>query len=328
MAAKPKEDNETVPVFIIPIVNRPPEDVFPTIPDAKTKSVDLQAVLDDKTPGVNNHDNIPTLLYRYYLWKKVEKSNVDNFKEYFTGICNVLCTSESKKSMANHFSLWEAYKKVNITDQENKFIVVIEDENTLFDSNFLTEVITAMYKKNIDILQLKETLYNGNTRSLLLAQDSKNTIYTYTGGYDFCLSAYIIRISKMKELITSILNMGGISTSLNFEMTRLEKDLNINRQVLNEAYKFVESDKKSLSHKRIENMKSSIWNRLGLWASNRFPHLSYIMTNPLFSFFGLFDITVLGVCIILFTIILMIFNVNSNLLWFIAGALFTYVVYN
>ncbi|QHR82613.1 MV heparin binding surface protein [Brazilian porcupinepox virus 1] len=327
MSGKQDEIDVTIPVFIIPIVGRSLPYVFSDITEEELKKIrypPIETVLEDKTPGFVDHEKKPNILYRYYLWNKV-KDNINNFKDYFTGLCNSVCTSENKTSIVNHFSLWEAYNIVNINDKEDKFIMVVEDSNTVLNINDITEIIKSMYEKNIDILQLREILYNGNTRKLL-NKDGDTTMYTYNGGYDFSLSAYIIRISKMKELITAIMNMGGVSTSLSFEMYRLENELKINRQVLNDANKFVKSDKRELSNMRLDNMKSGIWNRLGSWTADRFPDFYYFISQPLFSFFGIFDVTILGVIIILIITIILIFNVNSNLIWFLCGILFTYII--
>ncbi|PWG68446.1 hypothetical protein DEM28_24145, partial [Enterobacter mori] len=64
-----------------------------------------------------------------------------NFTEYFSGLCNALCTKEAKSSIAKHFSLWKSYADADIKNSENKFIVVIEDDNTLKDSIIIHNII-------------------------------------------------------------------------------------------------------------------------------------------------------------------------------------------
>ncbi|RAX32186.1 UNVERIFIED_CONTAM: hypothetical protein DQE83_26315 [Escherichia coli] len=182
-----------------------------------------------------------------------------------------------------------------------------------------------MQEKNIDIFQLRETFHNSNSR-ILFNQENNNFMYSYTGGYDFTLSAYVIRLSSAIKIINEIIKNKGISTSLSFEMYKLEKELKLNRQVLNDSSKYILHNTKYLSKKRANEMKNGIWNRVGKWMAHRFPDFSYYVSHPLVSFFGIFDISIIGALIILFIIIMIIFNLNSKLLWFLAGMLFTYII--
>uniref|UniRef100_A0A3G2M162 Fusion protein n=2 Tax=Swinepox virus TaxID=10276 RepID=A0A3G2M162_SWPV len=315
-----------IPVYVIPKVGRAYQDVIPDIVPTQTRYQEVDNVKDYSNYLEKNNINIQ-LTYKYFLWNKVIKSpgGIDDFKEYFSGLCSIICTTETKTSVANHFSLWDAYAKANIKDPEKKFIVVLEDENKLHDLITIHRCIKSMLEKEIDIIQLREVFTNSNAR-VLLNQENNDSIYSYTGGYDFSLSAYIIRLSSAIKIIEDIKKIKGVSTSLSFEMYRLEKELNINRQVINDAIKYVSYDTRYLSNKRVDEMRNGLWNRLGKWMSNRFPDMSYILTHPLFSFFGLFDITVIGVVIILFIILMLIFDVNSKLLWFLSGIGFTYIV--
>ncbi|AYC44768.1 IMV envelope protein p35 [Moosepox virus GoldyGopher14] len=318
-----------VSVFIIPIVGRSGFDVIPDMQLESSSAKDIYEInKEDKTPGFSlEKDKDLSFSYKYYNWKRVEHSGgIENFKEYFSGFCNFMCTSEIKESIVKHFSLWESLAQASILDKENKFIFVIEDDNTLYDIITLHRCIYSMQEKNIDFLQMREILHNNNVRTLFNQEPNKETMYSYTGSYDFSLSAYIIRLSTATELIHEILKMNGISTSLGFEMYRLENEKGLNRQVLNDASTYLEHNIKYISDKRVKDMRNGIWNRIGKWISTRFPDFAYILSHPLFSFFGLFDVTIIGVLIILFIIIMAIFDVNSKLLWFIAGILFTYII--
>nr|AHB72720.1 P32 [Sheeppox virus] len=320
-----------IPLYVIPIVGREISDVVPELKsdnDIFYKKVDT--VKDFKNSDVNfflkdKKDDI-SLSYKLLIWEKVEKSGgVENFTEYFSGLCNALCTKEAKSSIAKHFSLWKSYADADIKNSENKFIVVIEDDNTLKDSIIIHNIIIEMQEKNIDIFQLRETFHNSNSR-ILFNQENNNFMYSYTGGYDFTLSAYVIRLSSAIKIINEIIKNKGISTSLSFEMYKLEKELKLNRQVLNDSSKYILHNTKYLSKKRANEMKNGIWNRVGKWMAHRFPDFSYYVSHPLVSFFGIFGISIIGALIILFIIIMIIFNLNSKLLWFLAGMLFTYIV--
>ncbi|AAR07430.1 74L [Yaba monkey tumor virus] len=311
-----------VPIYVIPIVNRNIKSVIPEYDS--NKDIELDKVKDDTKPIVGK--SLTEISYNYYIWKKVENSGgVENFKDYFSSLCNMVCSQELKTSLSKHFSLWEQYTNVEIKDPEKKFFVVLEDDNTLHDLTTLHICISSMFEKKIDILQLREIMYNNNVRTLL-NQGYKQSMYSYTGGYDFSLSAYIIRVSTAMALINNIKSNGGISASLNFELSKIENDLKINRQVLNDSSTYITHDTRFVSYKRVDEKRNKMLNRLENWVAGRFPDAYYTVTHPLFSFFGLFDINIVGVITILLILILFIFEVNSKFLWFLSGAMFSYII--
>ncbi|WGD01359.1 m71l [Myxoma virus] len=315
-----------VSVYVIPVTERDPFEVIPDVKEEGKRFAEVSDVKKDAKAGGINDPTKVSFYYNYYVWRKVERSGgVDNFKDYFSGLCNLLCTSESRNSMARHFSLWEEYVKTPVKDPNSVYIVVLEDDTTLLDLTTIHKTITSMVEKNIDILQLRETLHNSNARNILY-QGASESMHSYTGGYDFSLSAYIIKISAATRIVEEIIRTKGISTTLSYEMYKMERALQINRQVLNEASAYVQHNTLYVSNKRVNEMKHGLWNRVSQWMSGKFPNIAYFLSHPVVSFFGLFDITILGVSIVLFIILLLVFGINSKLLWFLAGTLITYIV--
>ncbi|CAC21312.1 74L protein [Yaba-like disease virus] len=321
-----KNNNEMlldVPIYIIPIVNRGVKSVIPEY-EADKKNVEIDEIKDD-SKSITGKD-LTAIAYEYYIWKRVEHSGgIESFKDYFSSFCNIICSQELKTSVSKHFSLWEQYAKANIKDPEKKFFVVLEDDNTLHDLTTIHVCISSMIEKNIDILQLREIMYNNNVRTLL-NPGYKQAMYSYTGGYDFSLSAYIIRVSTAIRFINEIKSKGGVSASLNFELSKIENDLKVNRQVLNDSSIYVTHDARFVSYKRVDENRNKMLNKIENWIAGRFPNAYYTITHPLFSFFGLFDINIVGMITILLILILFIFEVNSKLLWFLSGAMFSYVI--
>nr|WGO62701.1 IMV heparin binding surface protein [Wadden Sea poxvirus] len=308
-----------IPVYIIPIVNVDPNNVIINI-NENNEDVDAVETVSNNIDTVQNDKN--SYKYTYYSWKKFDNNGgLINFKRYFSGFCNTMCSEEIKASLAQHFSLWESC--LNIDNLENKFIIVIEDDNIINETIDFTIFLNSMIKNNIDILQLREIFYNGNIRNRI---NDDPPIYTYNGGYDISLSAYIIRLTKAVDLIKEIQSIGGISTGLYLELYKIEKDKNINRQILNNSSDYITNDSRLLVSKRIYKMKDGFWNRIGIWMAKRFPNITFTLTNPLFSFFGLFDINVIGIIIISIITILLMFDINSKTLWLISGAMITYII--
>lgn len=99
--------------------------------------------------------------------------------------------------------------------------------------------------------------------------------------------------------------------------------MKINRQIMDNSAKYVEHDPRLVAEHRFETMKPNFWSRIGTVAAKRYPGVMYTFTTPLISFFGLFDINVIGLIVILFIMFMLIFNVKSKLLWFLTGTFVT-----
>ncbi|QDJ95029.1 IMV heparin-binding surface protein [Hypsugopox virus] len=333
-----KEENYNIPIIILPIVNRRAENVI-TDPAFHTTETGVLSVTVTKTENAGDivkcfekpklmsaTTNVNTSLYKFFEWEKVSKTSVEAFTKFFSPFCNSICTSEAKLSMANHFSLWEDLASTNNmkTVHHDEYVVVVENDNSMLNIPILYTLIESMKEHKIDILQLREAMYSGGSRDLLHSSDP--VLYSYKGAYDINLSGYVIKIATMLKYIEEIKKIGGISTGLYFEMSKIEQDSNINRHILNDAKQYMKHETRYISNKRIGNMKNGLWNRVGNWLAKRFPDATYLLTMPLFSFFNIFDVTLLGVLIIIYILMLLIFDVHSKLLWFGAGAAFTYVI--
>ncbi|ASK51279.1 IMV heparin-binding surface protein [Eptesipox virus] len=329
---------DNIPIIILPIVDRAAEDV---VVDPAFHNTESGALINTISKTENAGDIIKCFdtekklsssvttninsIYKFFEWQRVSKTSVEGFTKFFSPFCNSICTSEAKLSMANHFSLWDDLASTNSmkTVHHDKYVVVVENDISMLNVPILYTLIESMKNHNIDILQLREALYSGGNRDIL---SSEPALYSYKGAYDISLSCYIIKIATMLKYIEEIKKIGGISTGLYFEMSKIEQDVEINRHILNDASEYVKHEPRFLSNKRISNMRNGLWNRVGNWLSKRFPDITYLLTMPLFSFFNLFDVTLLGVLIIIYIFILIIFNVSSKLMWFSAGTAFTYVI--
>lgn len=233
-----------------------------------------------------------------------------------------MCTEETKRNIARHLALWDSNFFTELENKKVEYVVIVENDNVIEDITFLRPVLKAMHDKKIDILQMREII-TGNKVKTELVMDKNHTIFTYTGGYDVSLSAYIIRVTTALNIVDEIIKSGGLSSGFYFEIARIENEMKINRQILDNAAKYVEHDPRLVAEHRFENMKPNFWSRIGTAAAKRYPGVMYAFTTPLISFFGLFDINVIGLIVILFIMFMLIFNVKSKLLWFLTGTFVT-----
>ncbi|AUL80531.1 hypothetical protein [Vaccinia virus] len=153
--------------------------------------------------------------------------------------------------------------------------------------------------------------------------DKNHAIFTYTGGYEVSLSAYVIRVTTALNIVDEIIKSRGLSSGFYFEIARIENEIEINRQLLDDDAQYVEHDPRLVGEHRFENMKPNFWSRIGTAATKRYPGVMYAFSTPLISFFGLFDINVIGLVLILFIMFMLIFDVKSKLLWFVIGTFLT-----
>ncbi len=314
----PNPTNEDVHIYIIPVVGRKQGEVFPNFKseDDEYRRRKRYAGEDDPLPKQG--------AFSITTWNVAD--DVKDYHHFFSNLCLSVCPEETKALFAHHLSLWEqlADTKKNGEDNTNKFAVIIEDDNTMEDHTVLGKFITGMKEKKIDILQLREMFFNSNVRSILTKEP---TTYSYEGGYDINLSAYIIRLSALEKMHREIVDGGGISGGMYLDLVRVENSTETKRHILNQADNYIKHDPKLRAVRRVQDMDFGIWRRLGGWLSVRYPKTVFYLTTPLFSFFGLFDVNIMGLLIVLLIIILLAFDVRSRLIWAITGALTTSIIH-
>ncbi|AEN03670.1 immunodominant IMV surface protein [Yokapox virus] len=319
------EQGSKTPVIIIQVVDRPANDSFPNYPKKDPKK-NIVAFKDDYVYPVDkmrksNDDHTYYDDFYFATWKGDVK-NIDNYSKFFSGFCNKMCTLETKSMIMKHLSLWESKQFLELQKSKIEYVLIVENDNIIEDISFIGPVIDAMQKKKIHILQMKEIMAGSRIKTELL-NEGDHIIYSYRGGYDVSLSAYIINVNTAINLANEIVKSGGISSGFYFEIGRLENELNINRQIMDDSVSYVHHDPRLLTEQRFDKMKPNFWSRMGKALSKRFPAVMYISTTPLISFFGLFDINVIGLVAILFMMFMLIFDMKSRILWFLAGTIIT-----
>ncbi|AOP31579.1 imv heparin binding surface protein [Skunkpox virus] len=315
------------PIIVVPVIDRKPSETFPNvhehIDDKKFNNVeDGDVIRPEKLIVVAKDDPDHYKDYVFIQWTGGNIRNDDKYTHFFSGFCNTMCTDETKRNIARHLALWDSKYFTELESKKVEYAVIVENDNVIEDITFLRPVIKAMGEKKIDILQMRE-LIAGNKVKTELVMEKDHAIYTYTGGYDVNLSAYIIRVTTALNIVDEIVKSGGLSSGFYFEIARIENEMKINRQIMDNSAKYVEHDPRLVAEQRFENMKPNFWSRIGLAAAKRYPGVMYAFTTPLISFFGLFDINVIGLIVILFIMFMLIFNVRSKLLWFLTGTFVT-----
>ncbi|AKJ93730.1 imv heparin binding surface protein [Raccoonpox virus] len=316
-----------IPIIVIPVIDRDPSETFPNshehIEDEKFNDVeDDDVIRPEKYIVVAKDDPDHYKDYAFIQWRGGNIRNDDKYTHFFSGFCNTMCTDETKRNIARHLALWDSKYFIELEDKKVQYAVIVENDNVIEDITFLRPVIKAMDEKKIDILQMRE-LITGNKVKTELVMEKDHAIFTYTGGYDVSLSAYIIRVTTAINIVDEIIKSGGLSSGFYFEIARIENEMKINRQIMDNSDKYVEHDPRLVAEQRFETMKPNFWSRIGLAAAKRYPGVMYAFTTPLISFFGLFDINVIGLIVILFIMFMLIFNVRSKLLWFLTGTFVT-----
>ncbi|ANS71161.1 imv p35 heparan binding surface protein [Pteropox virus] len=287
------------------------------------------------TPPSPSGDHVITVT----LWH-VTKDDLEHDKDYphfFSNSCKALCANETKYRLTQHFSLWEHYvneidkskqqKTPPPPDPENEFVIIVEDDNTVLKPELLKPLIMAMKSQKIDIIQFGDTVTAPGLSPINLTLLVQNPpIYGYVGGIDFSLSAYIVRLSALYGIYKNIINTGGSSAGLSFEISKIESELNLTRYVVSNPSEILRHEPYYVIQKRLGGMSGCFWQKLGLWLSKWYPKLVYFSTTPIFSIMGLFDVNVVDIIILIYIAFLIIFYVRSPFLWFIAGLLLTAII--
>ncbi|AST09494.1 IMV heparin binding surface protein [NY_014 poxvirus] len=320
------EQGKKIPIVIIPVVDRPPNQTFPNYPteDANKRLLSFSDEYVYPMADIIKQENDPNHYndYHFATWNGGDIRKMDKYAKFFSGFCNTMCTLETKTHILKHLSLWDSSQFLELQKSKIDYVVIIENDNTIEDITFIRPVIDAMSKNKIEILQMREVMIGSRVKTELVTT-KEHTIYSYSAGYDISLSAYIINVDAAIKLVNEIVKSGGVSSGFYFEIGRLENELNINRQIMEDAAKYVRHDPRLVAERRFDTMKPNFWSRIGKAMAKRFPTVMYTFTTPLISFFGLFDINVIGFILILFIMFMLIFDVRSRLLWFLTGTIVT-----
>ncbi|CCD83250.1 IMV heparin binding surface protein [Squirrelpox virus] len=337
MASKPPLP---VQVFIVPLVQRPEVEVLPNVPGLVNtqNGPNPPPPQAPPAPGQDGGRNPrggdgPPKPVMVTTWN-VHPNN-DDMQRYFNWTCRSMCTAESIDRVIRHLSLWEHVgdpQYANGTRPETRdgdeppnddFIVVLEDHNTVLDTDVFEPLVEAMGSKGIDIMELTSSV-TATTSYTMLSENPP--LVSYQSGVVFNASAYIIRVSAAHRLAKEIVDSGGLHTGIGFEMARLERDMGLVRHTLSDARSYVYSDVRLKAVRRAQVTRPCLWNRALTWLSKRFPDMAYALSTPLVSVFGLFEINVVGVVIIALLLLMIVFDVSYRLPWFLMGILVTAVV--
>nr|AHL69636.1 FPV140 protein [Avipoxvirus OKr-2014] len=242
---------------------------------------------------------------------------------YYSDVCRLTCTEDTKTFIADHISLWR-YIMDNAEKLPN-YVVIIEDDNTITGESFITNldnIIKILSDNNVDILQLvthTKLLKDRNSQHLMLLPD----LEAFKGSFDVSLSAYIIRQDAVRKLYSYFTN-NRPNFDISLEILRIENTLGINRYVVDND-RYVHHDYK-LANEFMKNKKnrSSIKSRIDSWIMDNWPSFYHRMYYPLFSVFGKYDITMMFLIAIVIIIGLAIFDINNKLLWLLSGVFLAY----
>ncbi|UOX38815.1 hypothetical protein [Finch poxvirus] len=244
---------------------------------------------------------------------------------FYSDICRLTCTDETKNFIANHISLWKYI--MDNSDKLSEYVIIIEDNNTITNEVFITkinDIITVLKNNNIDFLQLvtsNNLLKDRTSNRIMLLPD----LEIYKGGIDISLSAYIANKETIKKLYSHFTN-NKPSMDISVEIYRASNTLGMNRYVMsNEQY--VKHDYMLVNEFRTnKKVKSSIKSKINSWIMYNYPSFYANMYTPLFSLFGKYDISALFLIAVIIIIGLVIFDVNNKLVWLLAGIFFAYTI--
>lgn len=242
---------------------------------------------------------------------------------FYSDLCRLTCTEETKMSIANHMSLWRFI--IQNSDSMPEYVIIMEDVNTVNNETFLTNIdniIAVLKENNIDMLQLithNKIMKDRKFKRIEILPG----LDIYKGGLDISLTAYIIRQDAIKKLYNYFSN-NKPSLDMTLEIIKLEKTLDINRYVMDND-SFIRYDYKlKNAYRNSTKNKSSVKSRIDNWIMNNYPSFYNKMYTPLFSVFGKYDVTMLLLVAIVVIIGLAIFDVNNKFVWLLSGIFFSY----
>nr|AEB40187.1 FPV140 protein [Avipoxvirus India/07/2009]AEB40190.1 FPV140 protein [Avipoxvirus India/08/2009] len=242
---------------------------------------------------------------------------------YYSDVCRLTCTEDTKTFIADHISLWRYI--MDNTEKLPNYVIIIEDDNTITGESFITNldnIIKILNDNNVDVLQLvthTKLLKDRKSQHLMLLPD----LEAFKGSFDVSLSAYIIRQDAVRKLYSYFTN-NKPNFDISLEILRVENTLGITRYVMDND-RYVHHDYK-LANEFMKNKKNrtSIKSRIDGWIMDNWPSFYHRMYYPLFSVFGKYDITMMFLIAIVVIIGLAIFDVNNKLLWLLSGIFLAY----
>ncbi|ARF02740.1 SWPV1-162 [Shearwaterpox virus] len=320
-------------IFVIDVIGRSPNTVVPF------KSIEvlgwnyLKTVRErddyydesSRPPSPSEKDGVP----------EPKMANIENDRFYddaviardifYSDICRLTCTEETKNFIANHISLWKYV--IDNSTKLPEYIIVLEDNNTIMSDTFITQIdniVKVLKDNNIDILQLvthNKILKDRDSKKIMLLPD----VEIYKGSIDISLSAYIVSQEAIKKLYSYFTN-NKPNLDISLEFLRVESNIGLNRYVMsNEQY--IKHDYTLVNEFRIsKKVKTSIKSRINRWIMFNYPSFYDRMYTPLFSLFGKYDISALFLIAIIIIIGLAIFDVNNKLVWLLAGMFLAYTL--
>ncbi|WZD65403.1 IMV protein VP55 [Bovine papular stomatitis virus] len=249
-----------------------------------------------------------------------------DYEHYFSDMCKSACPQEMQHRVAHHLNLWEHIADPNSAAAfpDDAFILVVNNDMTFRRPEVVKPLIEAMKKNGWYMAQLRETYISG-ALATAIPNSGEPELMVYPGGFDVSLDAYIVRVGSLKRLYASLIEEGGVRSSMLTEISMLEKRLGLSRVVLAGADKVVYPEYYLQVKKRLGNAKG-LWPMLAAWLAKYWPGGIYFLTTPLFSFMGVFDLNVADIFILAYLLVMLILMPHSRFLWFVAGMLVTAIV--
>nr|WNT71193.1 MAG: putative IMV protein VP55 [Equine parapoxvirus]WNT71225.1 MAG: putative IMV protein VP55 [Equine parapoxvirus] len=255
------------------------------------------------------------------LWRNVDSKD---YAHYFTDLCKSACPKETQRRVAHHLNLWESLSAADSKVADDAYVVVVNNDMTFRQPEMIKPLVEEMRKNSWYMVQLKET-FSAGVVATPVPGTGDPTLTVYAGGFDASLDAYIINVGGLRKVYASVIKDGGIRSSMLTEISLAEKSAGLSRMVLAGASAVVYPEYYVQVKRRLSEA-SSVWAVLGAWLAKWWPGAMYFLTTPLFSFMGLFDVSVVDVFILAYVLVLFILLPHSRLLWFLAGALLAAVV--
>nr|QBX88996.1 FPV140 [Avipoxvirus sp.]QBX88997.1 FPV140 [Avipoxvirus sp.]QBX88998.1 FPV140 [Avipoxvirus sp.] len=242
---------------------------------------------------------------------------------YYSDVCRLTCTEDTKIFIADHISLWR-YIMDNAEKLPN-YVVIMEDDNTITGEGFISNLENLTKVLNVtkvDLLHLvtnTKMLKDGNFQPSMLFPD----LEAFKGSFDVSFSAYFFRQEAVRKFFSYFTN-NKPSFDISLEILRIENTLGITRYVVDND-RYVYHDYK-LANEFMKNKKNrlSIKSRIDGWIMDNWPSFYHRMYYPLFSVFGKYDITMMFLIAIVIIIGLAIFDINNKLLWLLSGVFLAY----
>lgn len=240
---------------------------------------------------------------------------------YFSTLCSAFCTSENKRSIVNHLTLW---RHISSSADISNYVVVVEDDNTvtqlLLDS--APALVDALAASGVGVLQLTGSTVSGVAERIPLT--TTPPAYAAPPTYP-ALSAYIIDRASAATLHNNFLSR-KVSAGLTFELASIERASSIRRLALEDSAAYVMHEYDLTNKARISAHGPSIQQRVSSWFARNYPESFSAMTTPVFSIFGKVNLSVSGLLVLLLVVLFIVFDVRSRVVWFIVGMIVSWSI--